>query len=179
MAEDFSIRKILLVVDGTETGVRAARFAARLAALHGAALVAVAVVDTATLRSLLKSSVLVETEMAEFVAELDGSARTNLTYAEQLAREAGVAAETQVIAFDLAGVAVSAGAACSVGKVTRSHVLAAMGGADRDAQCAIRVSLGWRSTEDDVDQFVAAWRALYARAGGTTNEIKRTSVPAA
>jgi cysteine desulfurase len=60
-------------------------------------------------------------------------------------------------------VAVSAGSACSSGKVKASHVLAAMGVAPEDAGCAIRVSLGWNSAEDDVERFVAAWTALATR----------------
>ncbi len=75
----------------------------------------------------------------------------------------GVAAATQVIALDLAGVMVSAGAACSSGKVTRSHVLDAMGVARVTADCAIRISLGWRTTEADIDHLAEAWGALYAR----------------
>jgi cysteine desulfurase len=59
---------------------------------------------------------------------------------------------------------VSAGAACSSGKVARSHVLDAMGAAREDAECAIRISLGWTTTEADIDRLVAAWGALYARA---------------
>lgn len=78
----------------------------------------------------------------------------------------GVASETQVIALDLAGVEVSAGAACSSGKVHRSHVLDAMGVPERLAASAIRISLGWASSEADVDAFLAAWEATYARAGG-------------
>ena len=74
-----------------------------------------------------------------------------------------VASSTQVIALDLAGVAVSAGSACSSGKVTRSHVLDAMGVAPQLAECAIRISLGWSSTEADIDHLVDAWGALYAR----------------
>ncbi|MFM8616791.1 MAG: aminotransferase class V-fold PLP-dependent enzyme, partial [Alphaproteobacteria bacterium] len=71
----------------------------------------------------------------------------------------GVAAETQVIALDLAGVAVSAGAACSSGKVRQSHVLTAMGyGAD--AACAIRVSLPWNAAPDTPARFLAAWGAM-------------------
>ena len=62
----------------------------------------------------------------------------------------GVSAELQVIACDLAGVAVSAGAACSSGKVTPSHVLRAMGVGERAAGEAIRVSFGWASRQDDV-----------------------------
>ena len=77
----------------------------------------------------------------------------------------GVASETQVMAFDLAGVAVSAGSACSSGKVTRSHVLKAMGVDDDEANGAIRVSLGWTTEERDVERFVDAWRSLYARLG--------------
>jgi cysteine desulfurase len=75
----------------------------------------------------------------------------------------GVASSTQVIALDLAGVMVSAGAACSSGKVTRSHVLDAMGVAPALAECAIRISLGWSTTQEDIDQLVDAWAALYAR----------------
>ena len=75
----------------------------------------------------------------------------------------GVAAATQVMAFDLAGVMVSAGSACSSGKVKRSHVLDAMGAAPGLAKSAIRVSLGWTTTEADIDRLVEAWGALYAR----------------
>jgi cysteine desulfurase len=75
----------------------------------------------------------------------------------------GVAAETQVVAFDLDGVMVSAGAACSSGKVGPSHVLAAMGIGPDLAGSTIRVSLGWGSTEADIDHFLRAWAALYRR----------------
>jgi cysteine desulfurase len=79
---------------------------------------------------------------------------------------AGVDSETQVIALDLAGVAVSAGSACSSGKVGPSHVLAAMGVARSEAECAIRVSLGWTSEAGDVDRFVEAWSALLVHVAG-------------
>jgi cysteine desulfurase len=75
----------------------------------------------------------------------------------------GVPSETQVMALDLAGVMVSAGAACSAGKVTRSHVLDAMGIARETAECAIRISLGWSTTEADIDHLVEAWTTLYDR----------------
>jgi cysteine desulfurase len=64
-----------------------------------------------------------------------------------------IAAETLVIALDLAGVAVSAGAACSSGKVGPSHVLAAMGVPPEWSRTAIRVSFGWETTEKDIDMF--------------------------
>jgi cysteine desulfurase len=73
-------------------------------------------------------------------------------------------AETTVIAFDLAGVAVSAGAACASGKVTRSHVLDAMGiGADL-AESALRFSLGWTSTEQDITQALDVFQRIAAKA---------------
>ena len=77
----------------------------------------------------------------------------------------GVASETQVMALDLAGVAVGAGSACSSGKVEPSHVLAAMGVAPEHASTAIRVSLGRTTTEDDVSTFLEAWTGLYKRLG--------------
>jgi len=75
----------------------------------------------------------------------------------------GVPAETQIIALDLDGVMVSAGAACSSGKVGPSHVLAAMGIAPPIADATIRVSLGWSTTEADIAHFLDAWTALYRR----------------
>ena len=74
----------------------------------------------------------------------------------------GVRAETQVIALDLAGFQVSAGAACSSGKVAASHVLAAMGLGDLAGQ-AIRVSLPWTATEADAAAFIAAYAAMAGR----------------
>jgi cysteine desulfurase len=72
----------------------------------------------------------------------------------------GMKAETMVIAFDLAGAAVSSGAACSSGKVAPSHVLAAMGIAPELARGAIRVSLGYATTDDEIDAFLRAWARL-------------------
>ena len=72
----------------------------------------------------------------------------------------GMKAETAVIAFDLEGVAVSSGAACSSGKVAPSHVLAAMGVAPELARGAIRVSLGYATTDEDVGMILKAWGKL-------------------
>jgi cysteine desulfurase len=74
----------------------------------------------------------------------------------------GIAAQTQVIMLDLAGFAVSAGAACSSGKVTRSQVLDAMG-LTALADCAIRISLPWNSATADIDAFVVAYAAMASR----------------
>ena len=75
----------------------------------------------------------------------------------------GVSGETQVVALDLAGVAVSAGAACSSGKVKSSHVLRAMGYADDVAGSAVRFSLGWNTQSADVLRGVEVWRGFYRR----------------
>jgi cysteine desulfurase len=72
----------------------------------------------------------------------------------------GLRAETAVIGFDLAGVAVSSGSACSSGKVQPSHVLEAMGVGPDLAQGAVRLSLGWSTTETDIESCVQAWRKL-------------------
>jgi cysteine desulfurase len=74
-----------------------------------------------------------------------------------------VKAETQVMAFDLAGVCVSAGAACSSGKVTRSAVLAAMGVSPAVADAAVRISCGWSTESEDIERLIGAWRDLYIR----------------
>jgi cysteine desulfurase len=69
----------------------------------------------------------------------------------------GIKAETAIISFDLNGVAVSSGSACSSGRVQASHVLAAMGVEPSLTQGAVRVSLGWTTTEGDVEYLLNAW----------------------
>ncbi len=71
--------------------------------------------------------------------------------------------ETQVMAMDLAGFAISAGSACSSGKVKSSRVLRAMGYGEQEAACAIRVSLGPSTTEEDVLRFAEAWCRAYEK----------------
>jgi cysteine desulfurase len=72
----------------------------------------------------------------------------------------GLRAETAVIGFDLAGIAVSSGSACSSGKVQPSHVLEAMGVGPDLAQGAVRLSLGWSTTSRDIDSCLEAWLKL-------------------
>lgn len=72
----------------------------------------------------------------------------------------GLMAETAVIGFDLEGIAVSSGSACSSGKVRPSHVLEAMGFGPEPAKGAVRLSLGWSTTEADIDRCLEAWRKL-------------------
>lgn len=70
----------------------------------------------------------------------------------------GVANETQLIDLDLKGFAISAGAACSAGRIEASHVLVAMGVPEETAKCAIRISGGWATTEKNIQDFTAAWK---------------------
>jgi cysteine desulfurase len=72
----------------------------------------------------------------------------------------GLKAETAVIGFDLEGISVSSGSACSSGKVQPSHVLEAMGVGPELARGAVRLSLGRSTTEADIDRCVEAWRKL-------------------
>ncbi|MDV7339428.1 cysteine desulfurase family protein [Terasakiella sp. A23] len=87
----------------------------------------------------------------------------------------GLISERQVMALDLSGVMVSAGSACSSGTVKASHVLKAMQVDEGLANCAIRVSLGWDSTKDDIELFVQAWSKLVER----VQKRKESSVCAA
>jgi cysteine desulfurase len=80
----------------------------------------------------------------------------------------GQSAETLVIRFDLAGIAVSAGAACSAGKIGASHVLRAMGRDEVTARSAIRISIGPTTTEHDIDRCLAAWREIAAHSRART-----------
>lgn len=77
----------------------------------------------------------------------------------------GLKAETALIAFDLEGIAVSSGSACSSGKVGSSHVLNAMQVAPGLANGAVRVSLGWASTPDDIDRLIVAFERVIKRLG--------------
>ena len=81
----------------------------------------------------------------------------------------GVRSDTQVMALDLAGIAVSAGSACSSGKVSASHVLDAMGIELDEAMTAIRVSLGRNTTSVEIERFLTAWAEIYRRNSAHTN----------
>lgn len=80
-------------------------------------------------------------------------------------RMPGVSASSQLISFDLAGIAVSAGSACSSGTLKASHVLTAMGWDAKAAGEVVRVSFGPQTCDADIDRFVAAWKAIRERAG--------------
>jgi cysteine desulfurase len=79
-------------------------------------------------------------------------------------RMPGVSASSQLIGFDLAGISVSAGSACSSGTLKTSHVLGAMGWDDKAASEVVRVSFGPGTSEADIDRFIAAWHSIRERA---------------
>lgn len=142
---------------GTENVIGAAGFAA--AATAAAQDLANGVWDrVATLRDLLEDALVSQAPDTIFI----GTSGTRLPNTLCLATS-GWKGETQVMQMDLAGYAISAGSACSSGKVRASRVLRAMGYADYVAAGAIRVSLGPETTEQDVLGFADAWLTQYRK----------------
>ena len=110
------------------------------------------------LRAKLETELLAVSPGARIIGrEADRLANTTMFAVPSLS------AETLVIAFDLEGIAVSAGSACSSGKITASHVLEAMGEPSEIARSGVRVSLTPDATESDVHAFALAWRGIHAR----------------
>lgn len=114
-------------------------------------------------------------QLAAIVTDITPAARIIGAPAPRLANTLSFAvpgwvAEKLVIGLDLEGVAVSAGAACSSGKVGASKVLGAMG-LGALARSAIRLSMGWTTTQADIDKFALAWRRVAARNGATTSHV--------
>ena len=114
-------------------------------------------VDIARLKSLRKRLEDGLREIIDVVIFSDNVERLSNT---TLFTVPGLKAETAVIGFDLEGIAVSSGSACSSGKVQPSHVLSAMGFSPRVAQGAVRLSLGWSTQEAEIDRCLEAWRKL-------------------
>ena len=113
----------------------------------------------AQLRNILEKAIETSAEQTIFV----GKDYTRLPNTSCFIAK-GWKGETQVMALDLAGFAISAGSACSSGKVKASPVLAGLGYSEDEARCAVRVSLGIKTTEDEVLRFARAWTDKHARA---------------
>jgi len=94
MAQKSPFRKVLFLVETSRGALDAARYAVDLARASGAPLVALAVVDTDTLRQLLSSRILADQEMHELETQLEESCRRQLDYVTELARKAGVKVES-------------------------------------------------------------------------------------
>ena len=109
------------------------------------------------LRDLLEHALLAITPSAQIIGT-DGPRLANTTCVALK----GQSSEILLIKFDLAGIAVSSGSACSSGKVGASHVLTAMGISSELSRSAIRISLGWNTSADDIDTFVSVWSEIMA-----------------
>ena len=149
---------------GQERGTRAGTENAAAIAAFGAAAAAIGTQFSAeamhmtALRDRLEAGLREATpEAVIFGAEVDRLPNTTLVAMP------GAKAETLVIAFDLDGLAVSSGAACSSGKVAPSHVLAAMGVPAELARGAIRISTGPATNEAEIDRFLNVWKKLVQR----------------
>ena len=114
--------------------------------------------EVAELRNILEQTIAAASERTIFVGN-DLPRLPNTT----CILTPGWKGETQVMQMDLAGFAVSAGSACSSGKVKASKVLQAMGYNDTDAASAIRVSLGPETTQEDVQRFAKAWAMKFEK----------------
>jgi cysteine desulfurase len=160
LAEGLPGPEPLLRGGGQELGRRAGtENVAGIAGFGAAARAAMAVLERdairlETLRIRLENGL---RQTPDVIVFADGVARLPNT---TLFTVPGMKAETAVIGFDLAGIAVSSGSACSSGKVQPSHVLEAMGFGPELAQGAVRLSLGWFTSDADIDRCLEAWRKL-------------------
>jgi cysteine desulfurase len=159
--EDIHFPEPLIRGGGQERGLRAGTENVAGIAAFGAAAAAVRVQGAAEAERMLALRDKLETGLKAITpgAVIFGAAAERLPNTTLFAAE-GMKAETAVISFDLEGIAVSSGAACSSGKVQPSHVLAAMGVSPSLTRGAVRLSLGWTTTETDVERFLGAWRKL-------------------
>ncbi|WP_249225181.1 cysteine desulfurase family protein [Tardiphaga alba] len=149
---------------GTENVIGIAGFgAAAKVATAGLAQAA----DIAKLREKLESGLRQHNDVIVFAADAPRLPNTILFGAP------GLRAETAVIGFDLEGIAVSSGSACSSGKVQPSHVIEAMGYGPELTRSAIRLSLGWSTTHEDVELCLQAWKKL---AGSLIKQSDETEV---
>jgi cysteine desulfurase len=160
-ADDIHFPDPLIRGGGQERGLRAgtenvAAIAAFGAAAHAAREHGAAEAERMrTLRDALEAGLKAITPHAVIFGEAAERLPNTTLFAVE-----GMKAETAVIAFDLEGIAVSSGAACSSGKVQPSHVLAAMGVSPVLTRGAVRMSLGWSTTESDIECLLGAWRKL-------------------
>lgn len=153
---------------GTENIVGIAGFGAAAEAVGDAAAIEASAGRFGALRARLEAAIAAVSPAARIVgAGVDRLANTTCVLTP------GVAAETLVMALDLAGAAVSAGSACSSGKVAASHVLKAMGLGEHLAGQAVRVSTGWSTTDTDIDAFIAIWSAVAERLGVCSGGLRR------
>ena len=112
----------------------------------------------ASLRDAIDKAI-ITTECGSMIFGLDVERLPNTTCLTM----PGVDSDTQVMAFDLAGIGVSSGSACSSGRTQTSTVLKAMNAPADHAKSVIRISMGWNSRKSDVETFISAWCELSSR----------------
>lgn len=156
---------VLLAGGGQEANRRSGTEAVAAIAAFGAAASAAIqdlpkVRDTEALRDWLQGALRTISPTMTVIGETTDRLANTLAVALP-----GLAAETAVIAFDLAGVAISSGSACSSGKVASSHVLKAMGLPADLLRAGIRISLGWNTARADVERFAGIWQGVTGRLG--------------
>jgi cysteine desulfurase len=152
---DVQIAEPMIKGGGQERGLRAGtESVAAIAGFGAAAAVAAKLADVGRMAGL-RDRFEADLKAAVPAAVIFGKSAPRLPNTTLFAVP-GMKAETAVIAFDLNGIAVSSGSACSSGKVQPSHVLAAMGVEPSLAQGAVRVSLGWSTSEREIDNLLSA-----------------------
>ncbi|MDB5491483.1 MAG: cysteine desulfurase [Micavibrio sp.] len=135
---------------------------AAIAGLGEAARLAVTDMENFQSLAALRDRLEATLEKAEPRLRIFGAGAPRVSNTTQIALP-GIQAETQLMALDLAGMSVSSGSACSSGSVKVSHVLEAMQVPESEALGAIRVSLAWNTTQNDIDLFTAAWLEMHGR----------------
>ncbi|MHA6720947.1 cysteine desulfurase family protein [Sphingomonas sp. RS6] len=155
LVRDFAL---LLPTGGQEKGYRAGT-----ENLPGAMGYAAAIESPEDLARMAQLRTRLEQGIADAGAEIIGAERRRSPLIGAY-RMPGVSAAAQLIRFDLAGIAVSAGSACSSGSMRPSHVLAAMGMVEPALREVVRVSFGRSTNEEEIDRFVALWRDVAAAA---------------
>jgi cysteine desulfurase len=155
---DIHIAEPLIKGGGQERGQRAGTENVAAIAGFGAAAAAAKLTDAArmsALRDRLETGIKLTTPQAVIFGANAPRLPNTTSFAVP-----GVKAETVIIAFDLNGIAVSSGSACSSGKVQASQVLAAMRADPELVRGGVRISLGWNTTEAEVDHFLETWNIL-------------------
>lgn len=156
--DDIHIAEPLIKGGGQERSQRAGTENVAAIAGFGAAAAVANQADAArmaTLRDRLETGIKAATPQAVFFGRKAARLPNTSLFAVP-----GIKAETAIIVFDLNGIAVSSGSACSSGKVQASHVLAAMGVEPSLARGAVRVSLGWSTSDADIERLLSAWNKV-------------------
>ncbi len=152
--------KPLLTGGGQELGRRAGT--ENITAIVGFAQLVKDVAHCPEAKAWLEWQEYLVSELTSAGGKLFGANATRLPQTVQVSMP-GAGSETQLMSFDLAGFAVSAGSACSSGRMAPSHVLLEMGIPMAEAETAIRISWGWATTKADIEAFASAWKATASR----------------